>query len=126
MNHNRVLWVLQWVLGLYFIGVGVNHFVLPAGLPDMLGWMYDLSDTQHMVAGTAEILGGLGLILPSLTKIMPRLTVLAALGLIVVMIGAIAFHFPREEFLSIGSNVFNSIVLGYIAYGRAKLAPIES
>ena len=126
MNHNRILWVLQWVFGLYFIGVGINHFVVPAGLPEMLSWMYDLSETQHTVVGTAEILGGLGLILPSLTKVMPRLTVASALGLIVVMIGAIVFHLPREEFLSIVTNVFNIVVLGYIAYGRAKLAPIPA
>lgn len=118
--------MLQLVFGLYFIAVGINHFLLPDGLPDMLGWLYDMSETQHTLAGTAEILGGVGLILPSLTKIMPRLTVLAALGLIAVMIGAIAFHLPREEWASIGTNVFNIIVLGYIAYGRSKLAPIAA
>ncbi len=79
MNHHKVLWVLQWVFGLYFLFVGINHFLLPDGLPSFIDWMYELSDTQHTIAGTAEILGGLGLILPGLTKILPRLTVLAAL-----------------------------------------------
>lgn len=126
MNHHKVLWILQWVFGLYFIGVGINHFLLPEGLPSFIEWMYDLSDGQHTVAGTAEILGGLGLILPSLTKIQPKLTVLAAFGLIVVMVGAIAWHVGREEWMAIGSNVLNIVILGYIAYGRSRLAPITA
>ncbi len=124
MRHNVVLWVLQIFLGLYFIGIGVMHFIVPEGLPDVLSWMYDLDDTLHLVSGTAEILGGLGLILPSLTRVLPVLTPLAALGLIVVMIGAVVFHIGREEFQQIGTNVLMILLLGYIAYGRTRLAPI--
>lgn len=126
MSHHRVLWILQWVMGLYFVGVGVTHFVLPEGLPEMISWMYDLSDTQHVLAGSAEILGGLALILPGLTKMAPALTIWAALGLIVVMVAAAVWHAGREEYTNIGLNVFNIALLGYIAYGRARLAPITS
>ena len=125
MNHHRILWIAQWIFGFYFLFVGINHFLLPDGLPSFIGWMYELSDAQHTWAGTAEILGGIGLVLPSLTKIQPRLTVLAALGLIVVMILAIVWHVGREEWMPIGSNVFNILVLSYIAYGRSRLAPIS-
>lgn len=126
MNHNTVLWVLQWLVGLYFIAVGVMHFVVPEGLPAMLEWMYDLEDNLHYISGTAEILGGLGLILPGLTKIAPQLTVWAALGLIVVMVAAIIWHAGRDgEVQNIGFNVVNIIVLSYIAYGRARLSPLS-
>lgn len=124
-THHRVLWVLQWVFGLYFIAIGALHFIVPEGLPDLMSWMYELSDTLHVVAGVAEILGGLGLILPGLTGIRPELTVAAALGLFVVMIGAVIFHIPRGEVVSIGTNVFNAAVMSYIAYGRWKLAPLN-
>lgn len=117
-TRNRILWAMQWVLGLFFVYVGVMHFVVPDGLPGPLEWMYDLSDTQHYVAGTAEILGGLGLILPWLTGIVPRLTPLAAVGLVVVMIGAIVWHVGRDEPLSIANNAFLAVVLAYVAYGR--------
>lgn len=127
LNHNRILWILQWVFGLYFVVVGINHFVVPDGLPQMMDWMYELDDGLHYVAGTAEILGGLGLILPGLTKIQPQLTVYAALGLIAVMIGAVIWHAGREgEIAVIGTNIFNILVLAYIAYGRARLAPLEA
>ena len=125
MRHNTILWVLQWVWGIFFIAFGVMHLVLPEGLPGQLAWMYDLDDTVHAVSGVAEILGGLGLILPSLTRIAPVLTPLAALGLIVVMLSAIVFHAGREEWPSIAVNVFDIVVLGYIAYGRLRLVPIE-
>lgn len=126
VNHDRILTIAQWVFGLYFIAFGVLHFTLPDGLPTLMDWMYELDQGRHTAAGTAEILGGLGLILPGLTGIRPKLSVWAAVGLIAVMVGAIIWHLGREEWLSIGTNVFNIVVLSYIAYGRSKLAPMVS
>lgn len=123
MNHNRILWILQWVFGLYFIAVGVMHFVVPEGLPGPMEWMYDLSDTVHAITGVAEILGGLGLILPGLTGIRPELTVAAAIGLLLLMVGALVWHVGRGEYQNMGFNVVNALVMFYIAYGRARLAP---
>ncbi len=88
--------------------------------------MYELDDTRHVVAGVAEILGGLGLILPGLTGIRPELTVFAALGLVVVMVGAVIWQARRGEPLSIATNVFSAAVMGYVAYGRWKLAPLTA
>lgn len=125
-THHRVLWALQWVFGLYFIGIGIMHFIVPEGLPDLMSWMYELDDTLHVISGVAEILGGLGLILPGLTGTRPELTIAAALGLLVVMLGAIIFHLGRGEAISIGTNVFNAAIMGYIAYGRWRLVPLDS
>lgn len=124
MGHDRVLWILQWVFGVFFIAVGILHFVVPEGLPQLWSWMYDLSDNLHLIIGTAEILGGLGLILPGLTKIRPELTPLAAVALIGVMVGAIVWHVGKEEFTNIAGNVVTIVVLAYIAYGRLRLAPL--
>lgn len=122
---NSVLWVLQWLFGVYFIAIGVMHFIVPEGLPGPMEWMYDLSDTMHVVVGIAEILGGIGLIVPSLTRIQPQLTVYAAAGLILVMIGAVVFHIDRGESASVATNVIIGAVLAFVAYGRWKLAPIQ-
>lgn len=123
--HHKVLWVVQWIFGIYFIAIGVMHFIIPEGLPDAMSWMYELDPTVHNIAGVAEILGGLGLILPGLTGIRPELTVYAALGLMVVMIGALIWHVGRSEPMSIGTNVFIMLAMGYVAYGRSKLAPFS-
>lgn len=88
--------------------------------------MYDLSSTQHAVAGAAEIAGGLGLILPGLTGIRPQLTVWAAVGLMLVMVFAAVWHFGRDEMVNLAGNVFTFAVLGFIVYGRAKVEPLSS
>lgn len=100
--------------------------VVPEGLPDFVAWMYDLTPTQHVLAGTAEILGGLGLILPGLTGIRPELTIWAALGLAGVMVAAAVWHIGREEFANLVSNLVNIAVLGFIAYGRWRVAPLPA
>lgn len=120
------LWILQVFLGVYFIFVGINHFIVPDGLPSMMDWMYELSDTTHAIAGTAEILGGLGLLLPSITRIRPELTIYAAIGLIGVMVAAVVWHLTRSEAPSIATNVLNIILLATVAYGRAKTHPIQA
>ena len=123
-TRSRVLWIMQWFFGLFFIYTGVIHFILPDNLPAAMGWMFDLTDTQHLISGIAEILGGLGLILPGLTKIRPMLTSLAAAGLVLVMIGAIVWHAGRGETQQLVQNVVLAGLLGFIAYGRWKLEPL--
>lgn len=123
-GQHRLLWILQWIFGLYFIGVGVTHFIVPDGLPTTIAWMYDLHENTHRLAGTAEILGGLGLILPGLTGILPKLTSWAAIGLAVIMVLAIVWHARRDETSQMVQDAFIAVVMLYIAYGRWKLAPL--
>ena len=123
---NKLLWTLQIVLGIYFVAIGVMHFVVPEGLPEPMAWMYELSDPLHFVSGTAEILGGLGLILPGLTRIRPELTVWAAAGLALVMIGAIVFHLTRGEFPNIFLNLILAGLLLFVARRRATSEPLTA
>lgn len=120
---NRGLWIAQGALGVYFVAIGVMHFIVPDGLPDQMSWMYDLSTGLHAVSGIAEILGGLGLILPAVTGIRTELVPLAAAGLALVMVGAIVYHVSRSEFQNILFNVVLIAILGFIAYGRYRLQP---
>jgi uncharacterized membrane protein len=86
--------------------------------------MYELPSGLHYLSGTAEILGGLGLILPGVTRIQTRLTPLAALGFILVMLGAAVFHLTRGEYNSIVQNVILAALLAFVAYGRLRLHPL--
>jgi putative oxidoreductase len=121
---NRSLWGLQIVLGVYFILVGIVHFIVPSGLPGLLTWMYDLSDALHVISGTADILGGLGLILPGLSRIRPGLTVWAAAGLLIVMIAAAPWHLGRGEVVNVVINLAVVGLLGFLAYGRVRRSPL--
>jgi uncharacterized membrane protein len=106
---------LRWAFGIFFLVAGVGHFVVPDGLPEPASWMYDLSDTVHVVAGTAEILGGLGLILPRLVGRARGLTVAAALGLAMVMIGASVWHLTRSEWPQAIGNLVIAWILATLA-----------
>lgn len=122
---NIILWVLQIVFGLFFLFIGVQHFLLPPNLPAMLGWMYELPPGLHTISGILEILGGLGLILPGLFRIQTRLTPLAALGLVFVMLGAAVWHITRGEGQNVVQNLVVAALLGFVAYGRWKLHPLK-
>jgi uncharacterized membrane protein YphA (DoxX/SURF4 family) len=124
-SMNPLTWLLQIVLGLWFLAIGVIHLVMPAGLPDQMSWMHDLSTAAHWAAGVAEIAGGLGLILPSLTRIRPALTPLAAAGLVVVMLGAAVWHVGRGETQSVGMNLVLALLLVVVARVRWRTHPIE-
>ena len=80
------LWIVQWLLGLFFIlGSGAPKLLLSA---ETLPMPIPLPGWFVLFIGVAEILGGLGLILPGLLHIRAGLTPLAAVGLMLVTIGA--------------------------------------
>jgi uncharacterized membrane protein YfcA len=61
--------------------------------------------------------------LPALTNILSWLTPLAAVGLVIIMLGAIVVHLRRGE---IPNTVFNVVLLllaAVVAYGRLVWAP---
>ena len=124
---NILLWILQILLGIYFVLVGLVHYIVPPGLPEQMTWMYELPPILHYISGTAEILGGLGLILPGVTRIKTWLTPLAALGLTVVMILATIYNLQRGDttnLLAALSPMLLAALSAFVAYGRWKIAPL--
>jgi uncharacterized membrane protein YphA (DoxX/SURF4 family) len=78
--------VLQVLLGLQFVFAGVMKFVTPMeemtkNMPLPAAFLYFI--------GAAEMAGGLGLILPGALRILRGLTPLAAVGLTIIMVGAV-------------------------------------
>lgn len=120
MTMNRFVWVLQWVLGIYFVLVGITHFIVPDNLPEQMSWMYDLPTWVHAVTGVAEIAGGLGLILPHVTGIRRELTPLAAAGLTIIMLSAVVYHVGRSEFQNVGFNIVLGALLALVAAYRRR------
>lgn len=81
-----VAWVLQGLLGLQFLFAGAMKFVTP--IEEMTKQM-PLPAAFLYFIGACELLGGLGLILPGALKIRRGLTPLAAIGLSIIMAGAV-------------------------------------
>jgi hypothetical protein len=71
-----------------------------------------------------EVLAAAGLFLPGLTGILAWLTPLAAVGLVIVMIGALGFHVIRREYPNLVVNLILLTLAVIVAYGRSVLAPL--
>jgi len=68
--------------------------------------------------GMAEILGAIGLILPLATGIATLLTPLAAVGLVVIQLGAVVVHVRRGEGKTVPFNVVLVLLGAFVAIGR--------
>ena len=93
-------WTLQILAALAFIMAGIMKISTPYGdlvLAENMGWAEDFSAIQIKIIGVLEFLGAIGMILPFVIKKFTFLVPLAALGLVLVMVGAIFTHLSREE-----------------------------
>ncbi len=122
---NIALWIAQVVVGAFFFMAGTMKVTQPkAKLATNMGWVEDFSQDAIRVIGGLEMLGGAGLILPALTGIAPWLTPLAAVGLVLTMVGAMITHARRGEYPMLGINLVLLALAAFVAYGRWVLAPI--
>jgi uncharacterized membrane protein YphA (DoxX/SURF4 family) len=116
---NAFLWILQIVLALVMLAAGTVKLTQPrAKLATSMGWVESYTDLQVKGIAAAEVLAALGLILPAATGIAPILTPLAAVGVIIVMIGAAITHQRRGEIPNAAFNVALVIVAAVVAWGR--------
>jgi hypothetical protein len=118
---NIALWIAQGLLALVYLVAGGLKVVRPRGQLVASGnfdWMKDSSDAGVKAVGLVEILGALGVILPWLTGIAAILTPLAAMGLVVVQIGALRVHLVRNERQPLPANVLLLLLAAFVAVGR--------
>jgi uncharacterized membrane protein YphA (DoxX/SURF4 family) len=94
-----VLWTVQVLLAGIFLATGLTKLTQPRAqlAAGPMGWAADVSDVEFRAVGLLEVLGALGLILPGALGIAPLVTPLAAVGLALTMIGAIATHVRTGE-----------------------------
>jgi uncharacterized membrane protein YphA (DoxX/SURF4 family) len=93
------LWTAQVLLAVTFLATGLTKLTQPRAqlAAGSMGWAGDVSDVEFRAVGLLEVLGALGLVLPGALGIAPLLTPLAAVGLALTMIGAIATHARMGE-----------------------------
>jgi DoxX-like family len=117
------LWVVQGLLAVAFTGAAMMKLTQPYDvLAAQQAWVKLFSPEVVKLIGVVELLGVFGLILPSVTRILPVLTPVAAVGLVLTMVGAGVTH------LRIGEPPVPNLILGalaaFVAWGRFKKAPI--
>ena len=125
---NIALWILQILLALLFLFAGGSKLVMSIetmramGPPDQI----ILPGLLIRFIGVCEVLGALGLILPGLFKIKPGLTPLAALGLFIIMIGAVALTIAGPGITLAISPLVIGVLTAIVAYGRSRLVPHQA
>jgi len=119
---NVVLWIFQVLLGLLFVFAGVMKLWIPGS---------ELEQAQRAVPnamvfpalflkfiGLCEVLGGFGLVLPGVFKTRQKLIPLAAVGLLIIIIGAIVVSFLQGGVKLAVTPLVTALLLLFIAYGR--------
>ncbi len=124
---NILLWIIQILLALLFLFAGGTKLVLSMesltsqAPPDAIHF----PELFIRFIGLCEFLGALGLILPGLLHRRTELTPLAALGLLIIMIGAVVATVMGP---GIGPAIIPLVVAllcAFVAYGRWKLSPLQ-
>lgn len=120
---NVFLWIVQGVLAAVFLAAGSlklakSHEALKAD-PNM-AWTEDFPEGVVKAIGVLEILAAIGLIVPWLTDIAPLLTPLAALGLLVLQLGAFATHLRRGELRMLPVNTVLFLLAALVAWQRYR------
>ena len=120
---NIALWIIQILLALLFLFAGAMKFIMPVEemtkqMPVAVSGLF-----LHFI-GVCEVFGGLGLILPMLLRIKPWLTPIAAIGLAIIILGAIAFSLQLGLTQAIMPFVVE-LLLVFVAYGRWRLVPAQ-
>src|ERR1051326_6320573 len=84
-------WIVAGLLAVFFLYAGgVKIVQSKEKLQPMMGWVDRVPMPVGRPIGVLEVLGAIGLILPPLTGVAPALALAAAIGFLVIQIGAIA------------------------------------
>ena len=99
-------WIAAALLALlYLYSGGIKVVRSKDQLRPMMGWIDTVPLRLVRTIGVLEVLGALGLVLPPLTGIAPGLALAAAIGLVLIQVGAISLHLSRGEAKMIGLNI---------------------
>ncbi len=117
---NVVLWIVAGVLAAAFLGAGLMKLAQPREklVESGMGWAGDFSPGVVKAIGALEVLGALGLILPAVFDVATVLVPLAAVGLALIMAGAIVVHARRKETPMVVANVVLLVLALFVAWGR--------
>ena len=117
---NILLWIIQILLALVFLFSGGTKLVLstetlvsmsPPNAIMFPGWFIKF-------IGVCEVLGALGLILPGALRRQQHLTGLAALGLTIIMIGAVVITTMGPGFKFAITPLVVGLLCAFVAYSR--------
>ena len=127
---NAALWSVAGLLTAVYLVAGSTKLFIPqkklAATVQAAEWVMDFGAGTLKTIGAFEILGAVGLILPALLDIAPVLVPFAALGLVVVMAGAVVVRIRRHELMYAPLDMIYLALAAFVAIGRFGPAPFTS
>ncbi|PWT90393.1 MAG: DoxX family protein [Blastocatellia bacterium] len=119
---NILLWIIQVLLALLFLFAGGVKLVLPIEVLMAQGSPNQIHFPAWFIRfiGVCEVVGALGLILPEVFRIKRSLTVFAALGLVVIMIGAVIITIMSDGLIMAITPLVAGLLSAFVAYGQRQ------
>lgn len=112
-------WIVAGLLAVFYLySGGVKIVRSKEALRPMMGWVDDMPLGAVRAIGVVEVLGAIGLIVPPLVGVAPWLAFAAAVGLVLVQVGAGIVHLRR------GETVWMNAVLAVVAGAAVWLATV--
>ena len=119
---NLTLWVVAGLLAVVYLISGGVKLVMPkerlAATTPGASWVDDFSAGSVKAIGALEVLAAVGLVLPAALDIAPVLVPLAALGLVMIMVGAVITRIRRKEVRFAVADLVYLALTGFVAWGR--------
>ena len=118
---NLTLWIIAGLLAVVYLAAGIAKLIVPeeklANAPGA-GWIEDFSAGTVKAIGALEVLAAVGLVLPAALDIAPVLVPLAAVGLVLLMVGAVITRIRRHEAKFMMADLVYLALAGFVAWGR--------
>ena len=119
---NLALWIVAGLLAVVYLFSGGGKLIMPkekiAALTPSARWVEDFSAGSVKAIGALEILAAVGLVLPAALDIASVLVPLAALGLVLIMVGAVITRIRRHEAKPMVADLAYLALAGFVAWGR--------
>ena len=117
---NLALWIIAGLLAVVMLNAATKLFVPKEKLATKYGrgWIEDASVGFVKTIGALELLAAVGLILPAALDIAPVLVPLAAVGVVLLMVGAMITHLRRHEAVPTVLNLIFLAMAAFVAWGR--------
>ena len=112
---NRILWTVQVLLAVTFLFAGGSKLVLP--LEAMKGPVA-IPGLLLRFIGVCEITGALGLLLPGIFRVRQYLTPVAAVGLVLIMSGAVTVTIEGGMIGAAFVPLVIGVLAAFVANGR--------
>jgi len=118
---NTALWIDAGMLAGVFALSSSTKLLVPkeklAAVP-LGGWTEDASVGFVKALGVIEALAAAGLILPAAVDVAPVLVPIDAVGVVLLMVGAMTTHLRRREPLGVALNFGYLAMASVVAWGR--------